>query len=157
MRVDDIDARTEQVDTEHVFGFNEGADIGSKGECRQRGISTDRAEQPRRRQRSISRNSNGTKPSYGSGLDFEPKFDLPSQGDREMHEVDLSNVLIGAGCFSVLTGMLQLFCQALEVRPAKRGRVSTGLNFGKWSLRSTAPGFIMIAIGVLLLGSLSVQ
>jgi hypothetical protein len=74
-----------------------------------------------------------------------------------MHEVDPSNVLIGAGCFSVLAGMVQLFCQALEVRSAKRGRISTGLNFAKWSLRSTAPGFIMITIGVLLLGSLSVQ
>jgi hypothetical protein len=74
-----------------------------------------------------------------------------------MHEVVLSNFLVGGGCFSMLAGMLQLFCQALEVRPAKRGRISTGLNFRKWSLRSTAPGFIMIAIGVLLLGSLSVQ
>jgi hypothetical protein len=74
-----------------------------------------------------------------------------------MREVDLSNVLIGAGCFSVLAGMLQLFCQALEVRPAKRGRIHTGLNFGKWSIRSTAPGVIMIAIGVVLLGRLSVQ
>jgi hypothetical protein len=132
MRIDDIDARTDQVDSEHVFGFNKGADIGGKGECR-RGSSGYGVEQPR------------------------TKLDLPSEGDRDMHEVDLSNVLIGAGCFSVLTGMLQLFCQALEVRPAKRGRISTGLNFGKWSLRSTAPGFIMIAIGVLLLGSLSVQ
>jgi hypothetical protein len=74
-----------------------------------------------------------------------------------MHEVDLSNVCIGAGCISVLAGMLQLFCQALEVRPAKRGRIDTGLNFGKWSILSTAPGFILIAIGVFLLGSLSVQ
>jgi hypothetical protein len=73
-----------------------------------------------------------------------------------MHEVDLSNVFIGAGCLSVLAGMLQLFCQALEVRPAKRGRIHTGLNFGKWSIRSSAPGFILIAIGVFLLGSLSV-
>jgi hypothetical protein len=32
MRANDIDARTDQVDTEHVFGFNEGADIGRKGE-----------------------------------------------------------------------------------------------------------------------------
>jgi hypothetical protein len=73
-----------------------------------------------------------------------------------MHEVDLSNVFISAGCLSVLAGMLQLFCQALEVRPTKRGRIDTGLNFGKWSIRSTAPGFILIAIGVFLLGSLSV-
>jgi hypothetical protein len=41
---------------------------------------------------------------------------------------------------------LQLFCQALDVRPAKRGRVHTGLNFGKWSIRSTAPGVITIAM-----------
>jgi hypothetical protein len=74
-----------------------------------------------------------------------------------MHEVDLSNVFIGAGCFSVLAGTLQLICQALEVRAAKRGRIYTGLNFGKWSIRSTAPGVIMIAIGVFLLGSLSVR
>ena len=74
-----------------------------------------------------------------------------------MHEVHLSNVLVGASCLSVVAGMLQLFCQALEVRPAKRGRIHAGLNFGKWSIRSTAPGVIMIAIGVLLLGSLSVQ
>jgi hypothetical protein len=32
MRADDIDARTDQVDTEHLFGFNEGTDIGSEGE-----------------------------------------------------------------------------------------------------------------------------
>jgi hypothetical protein len=130
LRIDDIDART---GSEPMFGFNKGANIGGKGECRRRGISGYGVEQPR------------------------PKLDLLSHGDRDMHEVDLSNVLIGAGCFSVLTGMLQLFCQALEVRPEKRGRISTGLNFAKWSLRSTAPGFIMIAIGVLLLGSLSVQ
>jgi hypothetical protein len=74
-----------------------------------------------------------------------------------MDELHLSNVIIGAGCLSVLAGMVQLFCRALEVRPAKRGRIHTGLNFGKWSLRSTAPGFILIAIGVFLLGSLSVQ
>jgi len=74
-----------------------------------------------------------------------------------MHEVHLSNVLAGASCLSVVAGMLQLFCQALEVRPAKRGRIRAGLNFEKWSIRSTAPGVIMIAIGVLLLGSLSVQ
>jgi hypothetical protein len=74
-----------------------------------------------------------------------------------MHEIDLSNVFTGAGCLSVLAGTVQLFCQALEVRPAKRGRIHTGLNFGKWSIRSTAPGFILIAIGVFVLGSLSVQ
>jgi hypothetical protein len=32
MHADDIDARTDEVDTEHVFGFNEGADIGSEGD-----------------------------------------------------------------------------------------------------------------------------
>jgi hypothetical protein len=32
MRADNMAAGTDQVDTEHVFGFNEGADIGSKGE-----------------------------------------------------------------------------------------------------------------------------
>jgi hypothetical protein len=90
-------------------------------------------------------------------LNVEQKFDLLSEGGRKMHEVVLSNFLVGAGGCSMLAGGLQLFCQALEVRPAKRGRINTGLNFGKWSLRSTAPGFIMIAIGVLLLGSLSVH
>jgi hypothetical protein len=30
MRADNTNAGTDQVDTEHVFGFNEGADIGSK-------------------------------------------------------------------------------------------------------------------------------
>jgi hypothetical protein len=87
-------------------------------------------------------------------LAFERKFDLPSERDQEMHEIPhLSNFLTGAGCLSVLAGMLQLFCQALEVRPAKRGRIHTGLNFGKWSRRSTAPGFILIVIGVFLLVS----
>jgi hypothetical protein len=91
-------------------------------------------------------------------LNFEAEFDLPPEGNQEMHEIiDVSNVLNGAGWLSMLAGMIQLFCQALEVRPAKRGRIDTRLNFGKWSLRSTAPGVIMIAIGVLLLGSLSVQ
>ncbi len=67
------------VDTEHVFGFNEGADIGSKGECRQRGISRYGAEQPRRRERR-SRELRTTPGQVGiSGLNSEPKFDLPSR------------------------------------------------------------------------------
>ena len=32
IRADDVTARTDPVDTEHLFGFVEGADIGSKGE-----------------------------------------------------------------------------------------------------------------------------
>jgi hypothetical protein len=43
MRADNIDAGTDQVDTEHVFGFNEGADIGRKGEQELIGDSTLRA------------------------------------------------------------------------------------------------------------------
>lgn len=75
-----------------------------------------------------------------------------------MQEVpDLSNVVVGAGCLSILAGILLLFFQALEVRSAKRGRIRAGLNLGKWSFRSTAPGVMMIAIGALLLGGFSIQ
>jgi hypothetical protein len=74
---------------------------------------------------------------------------------EEVHQ--LSNLVIGAGCLSILAGILLLFCQALEVRSAKRGRIRAGLNLRKWSFRSTAPGVLMIAIGTLLPGGLSIQ
>ena len=57
-----------------------------------------------------------------------------------MQEVHLSNFLIGASCLSVAGGMVQLLCQALEVRRAKRGRIRAGPNFGRLSIRSTALG-----------------
>ncbi len=69
----------------------------------------------------------------------------------------LSNIVVGAGCLSILAGILLLFFQALEVRSAKRGRIRTGLNLRKWSFRSIAPGAVMIAIGALLLGGFSIQ
>ena len=42
-----------------------------------------------------------------------------------MHEMYLSNLVIGAGGVFIIAGMIQLFCQALEVRPAKRRRRKT--------------------------------
>jgi uncharacterized membrane protein len=75
-----------------------------------------------------------------------------------MEEVlHLSNLVVGAGCFAILAGILQLFCQTLDVRPAKRGQIRAGLNLRKWSFPSIAPGVIMIAVGALLLGSFSIQ
>lgn len=74
--------------------------------------------------------------------------------DEVLH---FSNVAIGAGCLSIIAGILQLFCQTLEVRAAKRGRIRARLNHKKWSFRSAAPGVIMIAIGALLLGGLSIE
>ena len=69
-----------------------------------------------------------------------------------MHEFYLSNLATATGCLAVLAGMLQLFCRALEVRPAKRGRIHAELNLRRWSFRSISPGLVMIAIGALLLG-----
>ena len=69
-----------------------------------------------------------------------------------MHEVHLSNLVFGAGGVSVIAGMIQLFCQALEVRPAKRGRIRAELSLKNWSFRSISPGFMMIGLGALLLG-----
>jgi hypothetical protein len=69
-----------------------------------------------------------------------------------MHEVHLSNLIIGSGLLSLLAGMLQLFCQALDVRRTKRGRVCAELNLRKWSIRSISLAAIMIAMGALLVG-----
>ena len=67
-----------------------------------------------------------------------------------MHE-HLSNLIIGAGSVFVIAGVFQVFCQALEVRPARRGR-PTGVRLKRWSFQSMSPGVIMIAVGALLLG-----
>jgi len=67
-----------------------------------------------------------------------------------MHE-HLSNLVIGAGSVFVIAGVIQVFCQALEVRPARRGR-PTGVRLKRWSFQSMSPGVIMIAVGALLLG-----
>ncbi len=56
-----------------------------------------------------------------------------------MHEVYVANLVIGAGGVFIVGGMMQLFCQALEVRPAKRRRMSAELSFTNWSLRSIFP------------------
>ena len=69
-----------------------------------------------------------------------------------MHEVHLSTLVIGAGGVLVIAGMIQLFCQALEVRPAKRRRIRAELSLQNWSFRSISPGVIMIGLGALLLG-----
>lgn len=69
-----------------------------------------------------------------------------------MDEVHLSNVVIAAGCLFVVAGVVHLFCQALEVRPAKRGRISARLNVRNWSCRSVSPGIVMIGLGAALLG-----
>lgn len=63
----------------------------------------------------------------------------------------LSNLVIGAGSVFVIAGVIQVFCQAFEVRPAKRGR-PTGIRLKRWSFQSMSPGVIMIAVGALLLG-----
>jgi hypothetical protein len=70
--------------------------------------------------------------------------------EQEMHE-HLSNLVIGAGSVFIIAGVIQVSCQAFEVRPAKRGR-STEIRLERWSFQSTAPGVIMIAVGALLLG-----
>jgi hypothetical protein len=69
-----------------------------------------------------------------------------------MHEVHLSNLIIGSGLLSVLAGMLQLFCQALDVRRTKRGQIRAELNLRKWSTRSISLPMVMIVIGAPLLG-----
>jgi hypothetical protein len=69
-----------------------------------------------------------------------------------MHEVYLSNLVIGAGGVFIVGGMIQLFCQALEVRPAKRQRMRAELSFKNWSFRSISPGAMMIGLGALLVG-----
>jgi hypothetical protein len=68
-----------------------------------------------------------------------------------MDEMHLSNLVIGAGGLLVVAGMLQIFCQALEVRPAKRGQTRVELSVRNWSFRSTSPGVIVIGLGALLL------
>jgi hypothetical protein len=70
--------------------------------------------------------------------------------EQEMHE-HLSNPIIGAGSVFVIAGVIQVFCQAFEVRPARRGR-PTGVRLKRWSFQSMSPGVIMIAVGALLLG-----
>jgi uncharacterized membrane protein len=69
-----------------------------------------------------------------------------------MDEVHLSNLVIAAGCLLIVAGVLHLFCQALEVRQARQGRISARLNVRNWSCRSTSPGVIMIGFGAVLLG-----
>jgi hypothetical protein len=69
-----------------------------------------------------------------------------------MDEVHLSNLVIAAGCLLVVAGVLHLFCQALEVRQEKQGRISARLNVRKWSCRSISPAIIMIGLGAALLG-----
>jgi hypothetical protein len=70
--------------------------------------------------------------------------------EQEMHE-HLSNLVIGAGSVFVIAGVIQVFCQSLEVRPVKRGRPA-GISLKRWSFQSISPGLIMIAVGALLLG-----
>jgi len=70
-----------------------------------------------------------------------------------MNEVHLSNTVIGTGGVLVLAGAIQLFCQALEVRPAKRGRIRARLSLKNWSPWSISLDVIIIAIGALLLGA----
>jgi len=70
-----------------------------------------------------------------------------------MHEVYLSNLVIGAGGVFIIGGIIQLFCQALEVRPAKRRRMRAELSFKNRSFRSMSPGAIMIGLGAFLVGS----
>ena len=67
-----------------------------------------------------------------------------------MHEHP-SNLTIGAGSVFVIAGVIQVFCQAIEVRPAKRGR-PTAIRLKRWSFQSVSPGVLMIAVGALLLG-----
>lgn len=67
-----------------------------------------------------------------------------------MHE-HLSNLIVGAGCVFVIAGVIQVFCQALEVRPTKRRRPA-GISLKRWPFQSISPGVIMIAVGALLLG-----
>ena len=67
-----------------------------------------------------------------------------------MHE-HLSNPIIGAGSVFVIAGVIQVFCQAFEAGPAKRGRPA-GIRLKKWSFRSMSPGVLMIAVGALLMG-----
>jgi uncharacterized membrane protein len=69
-----------------------------------------------------------------------------------MHDVHLSNLLIGSGFLSVLAGVLQLLCQALHVRRTKRGRVRAELNLRKWSFQSISVAVMMVVIGMLLFG-----
>src|SRR6266481_4726045 len=125
---------------------------GSAGtpSCRQRGTSRSGAEQPARLERSIWRTSNGTTSSCDLGWNFERESRRAR--NQKMHEVHLSNLVFGAGGVSVKAGMIQLFCQALEVRPAKRGRIRAELSLKNWSFRSISPGFMMIGLGTLLLG-----
>jgi hypothetical protein len=67
-------------------------------------------------------------------------------------ELHLSNLVIGAGCLLIVGGMLQIFCQALEVRSAKRGKIRAELNVRNCSFQSISPGVMMIGLGTLLLG-----
>lgn len=45
----------------------------------------------------------------------------------------LSSLVIGAGAVFVIAGVIQLFCQSLEVRSAKRRRVRAELSLRKRS------------------------
>lgn len=69
-----------------------------------------------------------------------------------MHEIHLSNLVIGSGFLSVLAGVLQLLCQALDVQRKKRGRIRAELNLRKWSFRSLSVGVMLMVAGMLLLG-----
>jgi hypothetical protein len=69
-----------------------------------------------------------------------------------MHEMYLSNLVVGAGGVFIIAGMIQLFCQALDVRPAKRRRMRAELSFKNCSFRSISPGATMIGLGALLVG-----
>jgi hypothetical protein len=48
-----------------------------------------------------------------------------------MHEVQLFSLVIGAGAVFVIFGVIQFFCQSLEVRPAKRQRIRPKLSSRK--------------------------
>jgi hypothetical protein len=70
-----------------------------------------------------------------------------------MHEVQLFSLVIGAGAVFVIFGVIQFFCQSLEVRPAKRQRIRPKLSSRKLVGSINVPGVLVIGLGARSVGA----
>jgi hypothetical protein len=66
-----------------------------------------------------------------------------------MHDVHLSNLIMGTGFVFITAGLLLLFHHTFSIRRGKRGRIHAVFNLERWSFRSIFPAVVMITLGAL--------
>ena len=70
-----------------------------------------------------------------------------------MHELYLSNLIMGTGGVLVVASFIQLLHQTLNVQRGKRERIHAGWSLKKSSLQSVFLGAAMFAVGAFLIGA----